>query len=95
MLPFGFAFNAALLMEGDAQTVVISVICATIGAIFLSAAFAGFLFGRLGLANRTVCFIGSALCFLPPSMLSVLGLVLVVMAALVNRYADQRLTLIS
>jgi TRAP-type uncharacterized transport system fused permease subunit len=95
VLPFGFAFNAALLMEGDMQTVVISVICATIGAIFLSAAFAGFLFSRLGLANRTVCFIGSALCFLPPSILSVLGVVLVVMAAIANRYADRRWALIS
>jgi hypothetical protein len=32
---------------------------------------------------------------LPPSILSVLGVVLVVMAAIANRYADRRWALIS
>jgi TRAP transporter 4TM/12TM fusion protein len=90
VLPFLLAFNSALLMEGSPRMIVLSLLCACAGAVFLSAAFAGFLFRRLALPNRALCFAGSMLCFVPPGMLTVAGLVMVAIAAVFNRHPMQR-----
>jgi TRAP transporter 4TM/12TM fusion protein len=85
VLPFGFAFNQALLMEGSTQNVITSVICATASAIFLSAGFSGFLFGKLGIGNRIACLVGATLCFLPPGVLPAFGLVILIVVTVTNK----------
>ena len=90
VLPFLLAFNSALLMEGTVQAIVLSVFCASVGAVFMSAAFAGFLFRPLALPNRALCLAGSALCFVPPGMLTAAGLVLVTVSCILNRTALRR-----
>jgi TRAP transporter 4TM/12TM fusion protein len=89
VLPFGFAVNQALLLEGDFSTILLAIASAVVGTIFLSASFSGYLIGRLGPLMRAACGAGALLCFLPPGPWPLTG-ISIIGAVLVINWLDQR-----
>lgn len=74
-LPFIFVFHPALLLVGDASQAVIAIAFAAVGAVGLSAAFAGYLFSRLSRLAAVGLGVAAVLVLWPDILTSVLGLV--------------------
>jgi TRAP-type uncharacterized transport system fused permease subunit len=64
VVPFIFAFHPALLFKGPAEEIVMAVITAVIGVIFLGVGTAGYLRRRIGWINRALL-IGAGLLLIP------------------------------
>jgi TRAP-type uncharacterized transport system fused permease subunit len=69
VLPFTFALNPALLMEGDPAAIVLASVTGAIGVIALGSAVAGHVRKRLVLLERMALF-GAALVLIHPGVLT-------------------------
>lgn len=74
-LPFIFVFHPALLLIGDASQTAMAIGFSAIGAVGLSAAFAGYLFSALNRWQSIVLGVISVLVLWPDVLTSVIGLV--------------------
>jgi TRAP transporter 4TM/12TM fusion protein len=64
IVPFVFVFHPALLFQGTAAEIVVAIVTAAVGVIFLSSGVAGYLFAPLGYAKRAI-FITAGLLTIP------------------------------
>ncbi|MCC7272269.1 MAG: TRAP transporter fused permease subunit [Alphaproteobacteria bacterium] len=84
VLPFAMAFNQALLMQGSGVSIVLAVAGAVLGAVFMSAAFSGYLVMRLNPLLRLACLAGAAACFYPPGVVTAAGAAVVAVVLALN-----------
>jgi TRAP transporter 4TM/12TM fusion protein len=84
IVPFIFAYNAALLMEGPALFVVLSAATAFVGTIGLSIALERYLFTSLSYINIVFFAGGSVLLLISERITDVLGAIVMVAAVLMN-----------
>lgn len=64
IVPFVFVFHPALLFQGTAVEIVVAIVTAAVGVIFLSSGVAGYLFAPLGYLKRAI-FITAGLLTIP------------------------------
>lgn len=75
IVPFFFALNPALILSGPAWTVILAVVTALIGCVFLAASLEGYLyyFGKLRLKDRPPVFVAGFLLMYPNWLAAVIG----------------------
>jgi TRAP transporter 4TM/12TM fusion protein len=71
IIPFFFVFHPELLMIGNPLEIVLTVLSALVGVMFVAAACAGYQFAPIGLANRVILFV-AGLCLIPSPLDSML-----------------------
>ncbi|WP_448807337.1 TRAP transporter permease [Aminobacterium colombiense] len=74
IVPFIFVYSPELLLEGTPFSVVISIITALIGVLFLGCVLQGYLFGKLGLIQRILLFIAALLSIFSGFFTDILGI---------------------
>ncbi len=84
IIPYVFAYNAALLLEGSSGFIVISFLTAFVGTVMMSAAFCGYLFTDFSPMNRVVAFTGSVLLLISNTATDIVGLAVVLFIGIVN-----------
>jgi TRAP transporter 4TM/12TM fusion protein len=84
IVPFVFAYNAALLMEGPAFFVILSAATAFVGTIGLSIALERYLFTSLSLINIVFFAGGSVLLLISERITDVFGAIVIAAAVLMN-----------
>lgn len=92
ILPFMFVFYPALLMQGDAATVLPVLASALVGTVAISAACSGYLFETMSWWSRAALLAGGGLLVHPERLTSALGVALVVVAVAANLAAARRRT---
>ena len=65
VVPFVFALHPALILKGTAEEIIVAVVTASVGVIFLGIGCAGYLFRPLSWAKRGTLWIASLLLLLP------------------------------
>ena len=78
LVPYTFAYDEALMLNGSIVNIVICAGTAMIGVYFIGVAVAGYLKGEVNIVFRVIMFIGGAMMFVPSTLASVVGLVLCV-----------------
>jgi TRAP-type uncharacterized transport system fused permease subunit len=90
ILPFAFAAHAGLLLEGTVSDIVLSVVFAIIGVVFVSAAIEKYLLGRLLSWERLALLAGGLICLLAPVEWQMAGVILGAVGAGRNALAWSR-----
>ena len=67
IVPFVFVFHPALLFKGAISEIVLAIVTASIGVIFLATGVAGYLFKELGLVKRALLILAGAFLIPPAS----------------------------
>jgi len=80
IIPFMFAYDNALLLDGTPFNISISVLTAIIGCIALAASLTGWFLMKIGLFTRLVLFVGAILLMIPNLYWSILGLIVIIVA---------------
>ena len=65
VVPFVFALHPALILMGTVEEIIIAVVTASVGVIFLGIGCAGYLFRPLGWVKRGILWLASLLLLLP------------------------------
>jgi TRAP-type uncharacterized transport system fused permease subunit len=84
LVPYVFAYNAALLVMGTPGFIVLSFATAFIGTVMLSAAIEGFLFTSLSTYTRAVLGIGSVMLLISGIFTDILGVIIIAIGILAN-----------
>jgi TRAP transporter 4TM/12TM fusion protein len=84
IVPFVFAYNAALLMEGTPIFVTLSFLTALAGTIGLSATFEKYLFTRLSIMGLLIMLTGSVLLLISNLYTDLAGVTLLTIAVVMN-----------
>jgi TRAP transporter 4TM/12TM fusion protein len=95
IVAFAFLYSPTLLLQGNPESVVESVITASIGVVAIAAALSGYLNRRLGISERILLTVG-ALCLIAAGPISdAVGIACVIVAISVGyfRQRNQRETL--
>jgi TRAP transporter 4TM/12TM fusion protein len=88
LIPYAFALNPALLLQGDLLEIIVVVVSALIGVIGLAAAFGGYAFGTMSMPARIAMFCASPLMIAPSittDLMGICGLTMVVLFQLWRR----------
>ena len=85
LIPFTFVFYPALLMEGDAFTIISTTVTASAGVLFMSASIFGYFTKPTKIWERLFLGVGGLLLFKPGGVTDLIGLVLVAFAYLSQR----------
>lgn len=93
IIPFVFAYNAALLMEGSAIFIAISFLTAIIGTIGLSATFEKYLFTKLSILNLILMLTGSVLLLISNLFTDLCGIGILAIAVFMNYRSRQKETI--
>jgi TRAP transporter 4TM/12TM fusion protein len=78
VVPFVFALSPSLILLGSLGDILLTVTSALLGTMFLSVAFVGYLFDRLGVLKRVWFAVGAFALIAPRHTGSILGLILIV-----------------
>jgi TRAP-type uncharacterized transport system fused permease subunit len=89
LVPFVFAYNAALLMEGTTWFILISFATAFVGTVGLSAALERYLFTRMSAGGIIIFLTGSVLLLISNIFTDVAGAMLLMLGVGLN-YRDAR-----
>lgn len=89
VVPFVFAYNAALLMEGTPGFIILSFASAFVGTITLSAAMENYLFTSLSWLNRLAFFVGSVFLLISEFWSDIAGVVILAVAIAGNYRASK------
>ncbi|MGE4276697.1 MAG: TRAP transporter permease [Lawsonibacter sp.] len=76
VVPFTFAYNQALLLDGALMSIIISAITGFIGVFFIGMAIAGYTNKEVNMFFRMVMFVGGVCMIIPDTLLSVVGIIL-------------------
>jgi TRAP transporter 4TM/12TM fusion protein len=90
IVPFVFAYNAALLMEGSLAFIVLSFCTALTGTIGLSAAFEKYLFTTLSWPVLGIMLVGSVLLLISNIFTDLAGTILLCIAVMANYYSAKK-----
>jgi len=69
VVPYMFIYGPALLLEGSATIISITILTASLGVVFLGTSIQGYLFGSLGLFQRIMLF-SASLCLIFSGLLT-------------------------
>lgn len=75
LVPFTFAYNEALMLNGALAEIVVCAGTALIGVFFMGISIAGYLKQEMNMAIRVIMFIGGVLMFVPNNLSSIIGIV--------------------
>ena len=75
VIPFTFCYNPALLLEGSASQIIIAVITAALGVVFIDICTVGYLRDKVNMAARLMLLGGGILLLLPQYLPSLIGFV--------------------
>ncbi len=89
LIPFAFAINPALILQGTVVESVWVIGAALIGVLATGAALGGYVFGPLSLPARFFLFAGAPLLIAPDARTDLVGLILV-LAVVAFQYARRR-----
>ncbi|MCL5962123.1 MAG: TRAP transporter fused permease subunit [Chloroflexi bacterium] len=78
VVPFAFAFNQALMLQGSPQMIAIATITATMGAVVVAAGLRGYLLWPMNIMQRLVAMVAGLLLIAPDVSVSLVGLGIVV-----------------
>ena len=78
LVPYTFAYDEALMLNGSIVNIVICAATAMVGVYFIGVAVAGYLRGEVNMLFRILMFLGGVLMFVPSTMASLAGLALCV-----------------
>jgi TRAP transporter 4TM/12TM fusion protein len=90
IVPFMFAYEPALLMIGDWQTIAFATLSATVGVIALAAGFFGYLLAPLALWQRGVLLVAAVLLIVPEVISSIVGGAILLLVGGGQWYARRR-----
>ncbi len=78
IVPFFFALNPALILDGDLGVVILAVLTALLGCVFLAASLEGYIFrqGGLSMSQRIVSFAVGFCLMCPEPWVTVIGVIL-------------------
>lgn len=89
VVPFGFALNPAILLQGGANSILLAIPASFIAVFGLAAALSGWLQiaeKRIGILTRIVLFVAGFACFLPQVSITLLGTAIVVVVTVAARF---------
>ncbi|OLO28660.1 hypothetical protein BTR23_17245 [Alkalihalophilus pseudofirmus] len=86
IVPFMFVYGPSLLLIGEPSTIIISIISAVIGIIGIATAAEGWLFRHAFWYERILLFVGSILLIHPNSVVDAVGVVILVVAVLLQKF---------
>jgi TRAP transporter 4TM/12TM fusion protein len=89
LVPYVFAYNAALLMEGTPAFIILSFATAFTGTIMLSAAIEGFLFTSMSTPTRAVFAVGSVLLLISGIFTDIVGGLVLAIGIFINHRANR------
>jgi TRAP-type uncharacterized transport system fused permease subunit len=84
IIPFMFVISPSLLMQGDAMTIITSVISALIGILCLVATIEGYFIVKWPMYLRPFFAVAALLMMLPGAWTDLIGLIIIVMAILIR-----------
>lgn len=91
IIPFMFVYNPALLLEGATPAeLIITVITATLGVLFLAVSGAGYSFGTTPMPVRAAYGLASLLLIIPEHITDLIGIVVLAAAVLVDHRLHKR-----
>lgn len=91
IIPFFFAYNDVLLLNGSPGEMAISITTAALGCVALSVTVSGWLMKNIGILNRILFFVCAILLIIPsPLYFSLIGLILIVILTLVLNASKKR-----
>jgi len=73
VVPFTFAYNPALLLDGAVTDLLIGVVTSFVGVFFIGVAIAGFSSREMNLLTRALCFAGGMAMIIPNYIFSAAG----------------------
>lgn len=80
VVPFTFAYNEALMLNGDLVNMISGVVTGAIGVFFIGMSVAGFTNKEMSLIPRILMFVGGVAMIVPQMAVSIIGLVVCVIA---------------
>lgn len=75
LVPFTFAYDEALMLNGSIGNILICAATSIIGVFFIGVAIAGYIKKEMNMAIRVMMFLGGVLMFVPNNLSSVIGTV--------------------
>ena len=76
LVPFTFAYDEALMLNGGVSDIVICTVTAVIGVFFMGISIAGYLKKDMNMIIRLIMFLGGVCMFTPSMIASVVGIVI-------------------
>ena len=74
IVPFTFAYNPALILQGAFAEILIAIVTAVIGVIFIDIFVVGYLNGNVNIIERLLLLAGGVMLVIPSMMLAVAGI---------------------
>lgn len=76
LVPYTFAYNEALMLNGTLIEIIICAVTAIIGVFFMGASIAGYINKEMNIVIRLIMFVGGVLMFAPNTITSIVGIVI-------------------
>ncbi len=74
LIPFAFVLNDGLLLRGNLEHIILAIVTATVGSVFVAGSIRGYLFKNLNLLQQLVVFAGGLLFIAPGVIMPLAGL---------------------
>lgn len=89
LIPFAFAINQGLMLEGTLGHIVLATSTAVVGAVLVACAVQGYLLGDINVLERLVVFVAGVLFILPGYKLPLVGFALMLGLLATQRYGGR------
>jgi TRAP-type uncharacterized transport system fused permease subunit len=89
LIPFAFAINQGLLLQGSIEHIVVATGTAAVGAVLVACAVQGFLLRRINVVERILLFIAGLLFIAPGIVLPAIGLAVLLAVLGTQRYGQR------
>lgn len=86
LIPFAFAINQGLMLQGTIGHIVLATSTAVVGAVLVACAAQGYLLRNIGLLERLAVFVAGVLFILPGYKLPLAGFVVLLALLAIQRY---------
>lgn len=90
LVPFTFAYDQALMLNGTILNVIICAGTSIAGVFFIGVAVAGYLNDEMSMIIRAIMFVGGVLMFIPNNISSLIGLAVCAAAVFISLAAGKR-----
>ena len=89
LIPFAFAINQGLLLEGSLSNIILAISTAIVGAVLVACAVQGYLLSDINILERIAVFIAGVLFILPGYKLPLAGLAIMLGVLAAQHYAGR------
>lgn len=90
LVPFTFAYDQALMLNGTILNIIICAVTAIVGVFFIGVAVAGYVQSEISMIIRLIMFIGGILMFIPNNISSFIGAVICAVVFFISFAAGKR-----